>query len=106
MYICITHKLDNCIPLTHNGYLECIFVASFKYHSLSTKNNLKIMYRTSGINAVASITELRSSTSELVEYVRDTQTVVLIQKNNKPYAVLIDWETYQRMNGKSVDVND
>lgn len=53
------------------------------------------MYSTSGVDAVATITELRSKTSELVEYVRDSQKGVLIQKNNEPYAVLLDWETYQ-----------
>lgn len=53
------------------------------------------MYSTSGVDAVATITELRSKTSELVEYVHDNKRGVLIQKNNEPYAVLLDWETYQ-----------
>ena len=64
------------------------------------------MYNISGVGAVATITELRTSTSELVEHVRDTQTSVLIQKNNEPYAVLLDWKTYQKMYGKFVDAND
>lgn len=62
------------------------------------------MYKTSGVDAVASITELRSNTSELVDCVRDVQKGVLIQKNNEPYAVLLDWETYQSMIG-SADAN-
>ena len=64
------------------------------------------MYSTSGVDAVATITELRSNTSELIEYVRDTREGVLIQKNNEPYAVLLDWETYQKVTGGSADAND
>jgi prevent-host-death family protein len=53
------------------------------------------MYNTEGVDAIATITELRSETSELIDYVRKTKSGVLIQKNNEPYAVLIDWETYK-----------
>ena len=63
------------------------------------------MYKISGVDAVATITELRSDTSELLEYVRDTQAGVLIQKNNEPYAVLLDWEMYQLMMSSSANAN-
>jgi prevent-host-death family protein len=52
------------------------------------------MYSTTGIDAIATITELRSKTSELLEHVREKKSSILIQKNNEAYAVLIDWETY------------
>lgn len=55
------------------------------------------MYTTTGVDAIATITELRSKTSELLDHVRDTKTSILIQKNNEAYAVLIDWETYQNL---------
>lgn len=55
------------------------------------------MYTTTGVDAIATITELRSKTSELLDHVRDAQQSILIQKNNEAYAVLIDWETYQRL---------
>ncbi len=55
------------------------------------------MYSTEGIDAIATITELRSNTSELLEHVREHKTSVLIQKNNEAYAVLIDWETYKAL---------
>lgn len=55
------------------------------------------MYNTEGIDTIATITELRSETSELIEFVRDTKKGVLIQKNNEPYAVLLDWETYKKV---------
>lgn len=63
------------------------------------------MYNTEGINTIATITELRSDTSELIEHVRKTKSGVLIQKNNEPYAVLLDWETYKKskQNLKSED---
>ncbi len=53
------------------------------------------MYSTEGIDAIATITELRSNTSELLEHIREHKTSVLIQKNNEAYAVLMDWETYK-----------
>lgn len=58
------------------------------------------MYNTEGIDTIATITELRSETSELIDYVRKTKKGVLIQKNNEPYAVLLDWETYKKVKSK------
>lgn len=52
------------------------------------------MYSTRGIEAVATITELRSKTSELVEHAKDINRGILIQKNNEPYAVLISYDLY------------
>ena len=52
------------------------------------------MYSTRGIEAVATITELRSKTSELVEQAKKIESGILIQKNNDPYAVLISYELY------------
>lgn len=53
------------------------------------------MYNTEGVDAVATITELRSETSDLIDHVQSTKNGVLIQKNNEPHAVLISWETYK-----------
>lgn len=53
------------------------------------------MYNTEGIHTIATITELRSDTSDLINYVRDNKEGILIQKNNEPYAVLLDWETFR-----------
>jgi prevent-host-death family protein len=58
------------------------------------------MYNTEGVDAVATITELRSDTSELIEHARSTQNGILIQKNNEPHAVLISWDTYKRLKDK------
>ena len=52
------------------------------------------MYSTRGIEAVATITELRSKTSELVEHAKQIKRGILIQKNNEPYAVLISYDLY------------
>lgn len=43
---------------------------------------------------MATITELRSKTSELVEHAKDIEKGILIQKNNEPYAVLISYDLY------------
>ena len=55
------------------------------------------MYETSGIEAIATVTELRSQTSELIDYARKQDHGILIQKNNKPYAALISYETYLKL---------
>lgn len=55
------------------------------------------MYSTKGIEAVATITELRSKTSELIEHAKSIDRGILIQKNNEPYAVLISYELYTRL---------
>ncbi len=55
------------------------------------------MYSTRGIEAVATITELRSKTSELVEHAKRIKRGILIQKNNEPYAVLINYDLYDKL---------
>ena len=55
------------------------------------------MYKTKGIESIATITELRSKTSELVDYAREAKKGVLIQKNNEPYAVLLSFEQYEEL---------
>lgn len=63
------------------------------------------MYNTEGVDAVATITELRSDTSDLISDVQSKHNGVLIQKNNEPHAVLISWETYKAIKEK-VDLED
>jgi len=55
------------------------------------------MYKTEGISAIATITELRSETSSLIDQVAGTEDGVMIQKNNEPQAALISWETYLKL---------
>lgn len=55
------------------------------------------MYQTEGVEAIATITELRAETSELVDYVQSSGKGVMVQKNNQPQAVLISWETYLKI---------
>ena len=56
------------------------------------------MYTTQGIQAIATITELRSKTSELVEKSKEYEGI-MIQKNNEPYAVLVSYEKYMSLLG-------
>jgi prevent-host-death family protein len=55
------------------------------------------MYFTKGIEAVATITELRSNTSELLDHAKGIESGILIQKNNEPYAVLISYDVYEKL---------
>lgn len=52
------------------------------------------MYSTRGIEAVATVTELRSRTSALIDQAKGLKTGIMIQKNNEPEAVLIGYELY------------
>ena len=52
------------------------------------------MYSTQGIEAVATVTELRSRTSALIDQAKGLKTGIMIQKNNEPEAVLIGYELY------------
>ena len=63
------------------------------------------MYNTEGVDAVATITELRSETSDLIDQVQSTENGVLILKNSEPHAVLISWEIYKAIKEK-VDLDD
>lgn len=55
------------------------------------------MYTTQGIEAVATVTELRSKTSTLIEQAKGLKTGIMIQKNNEPEAVLLSYDLYQKM---------
>ncbi len=55
------------------------------------------MYSTQGIEAIATVTELRSKTSSLIEQAKGLKTGIMIQKNNDPEAVLISYDLYQKM---------
>jgi len=55
------------------------------------------MYSTQGIEAIATVTELRSKTSALIEQAKGLKTGIMIQKNNEPEAVLVSYDLYQKM---------
>jgi prevent-host-death family protein len=55
------------------------------------------MYSTQGIEAIATVTELRSKTSALIDQAKGLKTGIMIQKNNEPEAVLISYDLYQKM---------
>jgi prevent-host-death family protein len=64
------------------------------------------MYRTRGIEVVATITELRSNTSELVDHAKELEDGILIQKNNKPYAVLLSYDQYDKLASAKEDADE
>lgn len=55
------------------------------------------MYSTKGIEAVATVTELRSRTAALIDQAKGLKTGIMIQKNNIPEAVLVGYDLYQEM---------
>lgn len=63
------------------------------------------MYDTKGVETIATITELRSNTSSLVDHVQGTDEGVLIQKNNVPFVVLLSWSTYLKVKER-LDLQD
>ena len=55
------------------------------------------MYNTRGIEAIATVTELRSRTSALIDQASKLETGIMIQKNNEPVAVLVDYKKYMKL---------
>lgn len=55
------------------------------------------MYSTRGIEAIATVTELRSRTSALIDQAADLETGIMIQKNNDPVAVLVGYDKYMEL---------
>lgn len=55
------------------------------------------MYSTEGIESIATVTELRSKTSALIDQAKGLKTGIMIQKNNEPEAVLLSYDLYQKL---------
>lgn len=55
------------------------------------------MFTTQGLDAIASVTELRSKTAELIEQTRGRRQGILVQRNNEPAAVLLSYERYMEL---------
>ena len=55
------------------------------------------MYSTRGIEAIATVTELRSRTSSLIDQAASLETGIMIQKNNDPVAVLVGYDKYMEL---------
>jgi prevent-host-death family protein len=55
------------------------------------------MYTTSGVNAIATVTELRSKTTNIIDNAKKSTTGIMIQKNNTPEAVMVSYDLYQKM---------
>lgn len=55
------------------------------------------MYSTQGIEAIATVTELRSKTSALIDQAKTIKTGIMIQKNNEPEAVLLSYDLYLKL---------
>jgi len=72
-----------------------VFVRISRYVPIHQPPDL--MYSTRGIDAVATITELRSNTSDLVERAKQIDRGILVQKNNEPYAVLLSYDLYIKL---------
>ena len=53
------------------------------------------MYSTRGIDQVATITELRTNTNDLLRFANETDEGILIARNNEPRGVLVGVEQYQ-----------
>ena len=63
------------------------------------------MYQTEGVDTVTTITELRTQTTEMIDLVQESHEGVMIQRNNKPEAVLISWELYKQISDR-IDLKD
>lgn len=63
----------------------------------SAHRPLPYMYTTEGVSQIATITELRSETAEVLKAAQAKSGGVMIQKNNQPEAALISWDVYKKL---------
>lgn len=64
------------------------------------------MYRTEGVESIATITELRADTSGIIDHARSSGDGILIQKNNEPRAVLLSYERYRELIEKAGELGE
>jgi prevent-host-death family protein len=62
------------------------------------------MFQTEGVDAVASITDLRMDTSNLLEEVEKHPKGIAVQRNGEPEIVLISWDVYRKIS-TSIDLD-
>lgn len=55
------------------------------------------MFDTKGIQHIATITELRTNTSEILDQVTEGKQPVLIQRNGEPRAVMVPLAEYEQL---------
>lgn len=55
------------------------------------------MYNTEQVDVIASVTELRMETVELIDALKNGTRFIGIQRNNEPVAVLMSWEMYRKL---------
>jgi len=63
------------------------------------------MYNTEKVEAIASVTELRMETAELIDALQNSTRFIGIQRNNEPVVVLLSWETYRKLRPHIDDAN-
>ncbi|WP_259113813.1 type II toxin-antitoxin system Phd/YefM family antitoxin [Salinibacter ruber] len=59
------------------------------------------MYRITGVEAVASVTDLRTQIDETIKAAEETGEGVLVQKNNEPIAVLVSIERWRELQSEN-----
>lgn len=60
------------------------------------------MFDTHGVSSIVSISELRSETAQVSEWIEEGKHL-LIQRNNEPTAVLMRFDEYLKLTGSSRD---
>jgi prevent-host-death family protein len=56
------------------------------------------MYEADGVNTIASITELRTETDQIIQRAEESpEGSVLVQRNNKPIAVLVSIDQWNKL---------
>ena len=74
-----------------------MYISVRAYPNVLFPNSRLDMYKTEGVEAIATITEVRSKTSELIDQAQSSKHGIMIQRNNDPQAVLISWDLYQKI---------
>jgi prevent-host-death family protein len=59
------------------------------------------MYQVNQADAVATITDFRTATSQIIDYVADSDSTVLVTRNNEPVIVMLSVDEYERLRGEA-----
>jgi len=72
----------------------------FLAHDENTNHTLPnlylLMYNTEGVSAIATVTELRMETADILDVLGDVP-VICVQRNNTPEAAMLSMDTYRAL---------
>jgi prevent-host-death family protein len=92
----LTGRESNLTGSADYGQAHDVFLNN---HLLQPNQHTNLgMYEADGVNTIASITELRTETDQIIQRAEESpEGSVLVQRNNKPIAVLVSIDQWNKL---------